>query len=277
MNYIYPITIVLPTYNRLNNLKSYLKYYLKLPVNEVLIIDDGSTDETESYILSLNNPKLSYYKHEKNMGLPTARNSGVRHAKSDYIIMGEDDVIFTKNYIFNLFDYISNNDIDFIAGKLINVISKNRLLSAYHISKKNYSNLFAKGYIFADYSVNYSFGTPFLHACSLFKKNIALQYPFDESFTGRCLREESNFYLKLHSNGYKGYLLHNAVAFHLKYGISGGCKTSSIKSFLSYVKNEHKFLSNHWDFVKETFNINQSKFIFELKSIISYIKYQILK
>ena len=89
------ISIIIPTYNR----EKYLEESINSALNqnydnfEVLVIDDGSTDDTEKMVKSLKDTKLRYYK-KPHTGAPETRNFGLSHANGEYIIwLGSDDVL----------------------------------------------------------------------------------------------------------------------------------------------------------------------------------------
>lgn len=64
---------------------------------EIIIIDDASTDNTESLIHLLNNPKIRYYKLPKNMGAQAARNIGIKMAKGKWIAFLDSDDLWEPN------------------------------------------------------------------------------------------------------------------------------------------------------------------------------------
>lgn len=81
---------------------------------EILFINDGSTDDTVTYIN--NNMKLSDYKihHKKNGGVSTARNFGLDISNGEYIIfIDSDDYILTSglSLIINEINKNKNNDV----------------------------------------------------------------------------------------------------------------------------------------------------------------------
>lgn len=99
------VSIIIPTYNRINFVIKAVESCLNQSYNaiEIIIIDDGSTDNTEEKVKELlitewNNKAIYYYK-QKNAGASAARNFGIHKAKGEYIqFLDSDDLLF-KNKI----------------------------------------------------------------------------------------------------------------------------------------------------------------------------------
>ncbi|WP_051931131.1 glycosyltransferase family 2 protein [Gillisia sp. Hel_I_29] len=91
------ISIIIPTFNRSNTLRRAIESVLNQSLSfwELIIVDDGSTDNTREVIESyIRNPKVSYY-YQKNKGVSTARNYGALQANGDFLIfLDSDDYIF---------------------------------------------------------------------------------------------------------------------------------------------------------------------------------------
>tara|TARA_Y100000588_G_C14279200_1_gene936054 strand:+ start:7409 stop:8224 length:816 start_codon:yes stop_codon:yes gene_type:complete len=85
---------------------------------ELLLIDNGSVDKTESIIkkyLKLNN-NIYFYK-EKNIGLSNARNKGLNKSKSDWIVLLDHDDIMSQNRLnYHNQDINSHKNINFFFG-----------------------------------------------------------------------------------------------------------------------------------------------------------------
>lgn len=89
------VSIVLPTYNRCHTLTKSIKSVLNQSYSdfELIIVDDGSTDETKNLIMDfmrLDN-RIRYLKLEKNIGVYKARNIGISIARGKYIAFQDSD------------------------------------------------------------------------------------------------------------------------------------------------------------------------------------------
>lgn len=82
------VSVVIPAYNYERFLKQAIDSALQqdYPLLEVIVVDDGSTDNTAGLVAELcRTEKRIRYIHQKNAGLPAARNTGIRAAKFEYI------------------------------------------------------------------------------------------------------------------------------------------------------------------------------------------------
>jgi glycosyltransferase involved in cell wall biosynthesis len=87
------ISVILPTYNRAQVLQRAIDSVLEQtePDFELIIIDDGSTDETSDLLASLIDPRIGVIRSDTNRGGNWARNRGVEHARADLIAFIDSD------------------------------------------------------------------------------------------------------------------------------------------------------------------------------------------
>lgn len=115
-------SIIIPAYNS----EKYLSITLESLINqsyqnfEVILINDGSTDSTQDIIEDYCQ-KFSNFKSisQKNQGVGTARNNGMKIAKGDYIgFLDSDGDTYTKNALKHYHDTIINNKMpDLVIGR----------------------------------------------------------------------------------------------------------------------------------------------------------------
>lgn len=107
------ISVVIPTYNRASTLLRSIDSVREqtVPVNEIIIVDDGSTDNTEQLVNSIADSRIKYVK-QSNQGQNHARNVGVEHAESFWVAFHDSDDIWYPNKIKKITEKIkeiSNN------------------------------------------------------------------------------------------------------------------------------------------------------------------------
>lgn len=95
------VSVVIPTYNRVDKLVRALKSvqnqtYTNL---EIIVVDDGSTDDTLQALEKIEDYRLKYYHLDQNSGPSKARNFGVSHAHGEYIAFHDDDDEWKYNKI----------------------------------------------------------------------------------------------------------------------------------------------------------------------------------
>lgn len=80
------ISVIIPTYNRAKFIAQAIESALSQPVTslEVIVVDDGSTDETSQIVQSIRDPRLCYI-HQVNRGKGAAINHGFEVSQGRYI------------------------------------------------------------------------------------------------------------------------------------------------------------------------------------------------
>ena len=114
------ISIIIPTLNEEKNIfKLYESIKKKFRCNsyEVIYVDDDSSDQTQSKILSLKKSKKNVkYIFRKEKNLSTAFLDGVKISKGKYIVLMDADLQHSPIDINKLFFEIKKNNQDFVVG-----------------------------------------------------------------------------------------------------------------------------------------------------------------
>ncbi len=93
------VTVFIPVYNREKYIGDAIKSILDQSFSnyEILLVDDGSTDESRTVIRSFSDPRIRLLCNDQNLGIPKTRNRGLENAKGEYIaLLDSDDQAFPE-------------------------------------------------------------------------------------------------------------------------------------------------------------------------------------
>lgn len=87
------VSVIIPTYNRPNLLPRAIGSVLNQTYTnfECIVVDDASPVDSSSVVAEFDDDRLVYFEHEINQGASAARNTGIAHAKGEYIAFLDDD------------------------------------------------------------------------------------------------------------------------------------------------------------------------------------------
>lgn len=127
------ISVLIPTYNRGEYLSETLASIVSQsgPEIEVLVLDDGSTDNTAQIMAGLTAPRLRYIR-KGHRGGPDTRNQGLRQAHGEWIMwVGSDDRLMS-GWLATVWRYCQQYpQVDVFYGNLLVIDDRGKLLGCY--------------------------------------------------------------------------------------------------------------------------------------------------
>ena len=104
-------SIIIPTYNRSHLILETIKSAIlqDKAANEIIIVDDGSTDDTETKVKRAFGDQVRYLKME-NKERGSARNTGTKEATGDYIYFLDSDDLLYPNHLSEAARFITKNN-----------------------------------------------------------------------------------------------------------------------------------------------------------------------
>ena len=123
------ISVIIPAYNCEDSIARCINSVICQTgvVSEVIVIDDGSTDNTLNICHSIahNNPSVKII-HQNNGGLSSARNAGLDIATGKYISFLDSDDIITPTGLLDMLTSIKEYNVDAVIGKYNTVFEDNQ-------------------------------------------------------------------------------------------------------------------------------------------------------
>ena len=107
------LSVIIPTYNRIDRLKETFPLLMKERSNEIefIVLDNSSGDGTEDYIKSFINidSRIRYIKNQTNIGANRSIYRGYLESKSNWICFIPDDDFIEKGFLTELTEVIGKN------------------------------------------------------------------------------------------------------------------------------------------------------------------------
>ena len=156
------VSIIIPTYNQSQYLEEAMESVLNQTYQniEIIIVDDGSTDNTSEVVKSFDNKII--YIPQKNKGASSARNAGIKKAQGQYVAFLDSDDMWIKNKLEKQIKFIQNNpEIGLLGTGCYQMVDINKMI---------YKKIFpAKNEILQKDLIKYN---PFIQSSVIIRKDI---------------------------------------------------------------------------------------------------------
>lgn len=116
------VSIIFPTYNRKADLQLALESLQALTYAhdryEIVVVDDGSTDNSDQVVHSVQEdfPGALVYLKQSRKGITAARNLGIHRARGDLLVFTDDDCTFEKDWLQKLISHFDSPKVGAVGG-----------------------------------------------------------------------------------------------------------------------------------------------------------------
>lgn len=228
------VSVVIPTYNRIDTLCRLLPGYLAQPgLSELVIVDDGSREPVTLDRLGVGTGSpVRIVRNARSLGLPGARNVGVDASRADFVLFGEDDVELSEGHIEALLSERLRLGADLIAGRLLQQLGSESMEEAFERAEASGAPLFSDRLMTVDTSVlRDATEVPCAHAIMLAPRELLQRFRFSTRIGGPSfMREDQEMQLCLRRNGYRLWATPAARALHLAKATTAGGGTRAYGS-----------------------------------------------
>ncbi len=116
------VSIILPTYNRARFVAEAIESVRAQVFTEweLIVVDDGSDDDTRDVVASFLSDRRIRYLHQTNGGASAARNHGVEATEAPLVAYIDSDCLWYPQYLYCAVDYLATHpDVDLVYGALV--------------------------------------------------------------------------------------------------------------------------------------------------------------
>jgi glycosyltransferase involved in cell wall biosynthesis len=121
------VTVLLPVFNGARYLKGALGSVIAQSYKdfELLVIDDGSTDQTPAIVTSFHDMRIKYLRHNKNEGLIASLNEGIALSEGEYIARMDADDICDPRRLSLQTEFLDHNPDVGVVGTAVRLMDDN--------------------------------------------------------------------------------------------------------------------------------------------------------
>lgn len=136
------VSIIVPTYNRAKYLPTCIDSLISQTLKdiEILIIDDGSKDNTKEIIEKYNDARIKYF-YKKNSGIGDTRNFGIKKAKGECICFVDSDDYLDITMLEKCYNKLTRDNLDMVVCDYIEIDEETNDEVKYNINNFNDTTL----------------------------------------------------------------------------------------------------------------------------------------
>ncbi len=149
------LSVIIPTYNEGNTLIQIIDKVASIKLFddielEIIVVDDGSTDNTKKLLYQYKNHDLIIFSHEINRGKGAAIQTGIKAVSGEYFILQDADLEYNPNEFNNLLEPILENKADVVYGSRFSKNRKQNKCTLHYIANRFltiFSNVFSGNHL----------------------------------------------------------------------------------------------------------------------------------
>lgn len=242
MKYEYDLTVIIPCYNCCKYVKEAINSLLEqdydLQKIEILLINDGSTDNTLQILDTYKSDNIIVI-NKQNEGVSATRNLGMKLAKGRYILFLDSDDYLSRNSLAAIIGFFDAhyNEIDLLTYPMLYFYPNGRLME--HL---RYKNCYTLGTSVYDLDKYYYLIQPTLNVCI---KN-GLDYKFD---TNQSYAEDEKFNIKVLMSKNKIGFVKEALYYYRRHSESTTSKRANMdleKIYSFYNEYQREYGNNKY-------------------------------
>ena len=257
-----PIRLVVPCYERPHALARTLPSFLRQPIAEIVVVDDGSKAPLAPLVqkIAAGDERVRVLRLERNRGSSAARNSGAQSTRHEFVLFADDDVVLAETYCATLHAHLLARRADVAAGRRLwlapgetpDAARRNR------VRRVEAAALVDCGHFVYDDEADFAddLEAPLVAPVMLVRRELLKKIRYDESsFRDTGFREETDFQVQARRAGAKLLACPHALCFHLpkeELGGTGGQRRGRVLAYeWQRLRNDVAFRRKHFQALRK--------------------------
>ncbi|MEW6194092.1 MAG: glycosyltransferase [Bacteroidota bacterium] len=245
-NFEYDLSVVIPVFNQINYTKGCLESLSNTLDRkiELIIIDNASRDNTPEFLKKYSHPSIDLKPifNSTNNGFPIAVNQGLEIAKGKYILIANNDIVFTDNWLGRMIAAAESDSKVGLVGPISNEVSGLQKDTGANYSDIEQMHRYAKKICEKNKGVYQNFPR-IAFLCTLIKKEVIEKIGgLDERFSPGNY-EDDDFCLRAQLAGYKTLIAKDVFIHHCG---SKSFKAEGAQNYQQRLNNNRELFTKKW-------------------------------
>lgn len=240
------VSVIIPVYNNVDYTKMCIESLIRTTpqLAELIIIDNNSEDSTSDYLTKLENEdgRIKIIRNYVNVGFPNAVNQGLKESSAEFIVVANNDIIFTEGWASRFIEIADSDKRVGIVGPVSNIVS------GVQIDKDAIYNSIEEMYQYAEKVRTLRKGDLFqfpriAFLCTLIKKEVVDKIGgLDERFTPGNY-EDDDFCLRAQLAGFKTVIAKDVFIHHFG---SKSFKANGTEAYKKRLETNRQIFVDKW-------------------------------
>jgi glycosyltransferase involved in cell wall biosynthesis len=249
------VSVIIPTYNCAQYIVQGIESVLNQTYKdiEILVIDDGSSDNTKELLQPYMEKGFVRYFYQKNKGPSAARNRGIMEAEGEYLAFLDADDLWKEEKLGKSINFMENYGFDWICTSMIRITPKGEEIIkripedswVLNSQTKEIKQLKNGLFFFSDIPVH----TPTIVVKKKCFEKVGI---FDESF---LIGEDTDLWLRFEEEGLKGGYLDEPLTIYRynEKSLTKGGRVDGLKEHAKVAKKHASILGLKKPFVRKSY------------------------
>ena len=208
------LSVVMAVYNAEKYIEASIESILKQTFNdfEVIIINDGSTDNTSYYLSEIKDKRVKVYNSDKNSGVAKALNAGIKLTSGEYIAIADADDIYKKNRFEIEVNFLNENKEIHVVGSFVNYFTSEKNVEEslrFKNIKKNFEPQLFEVNSLERVDEYLKYYCCIINSTIMFRRDILKDFVYNSKFTSSM---DYELFYNLNKKGYKMFNINEVLA-----------------------------------------------------------------